>query len=139
MKKNRYERCCHEKFKIRYHIILATKYRKRLLNPIDETVRESMFEAASFSKEWSIEVMEIDKDKADHIHFLIRATPKARVIDIIHKLKQLSTYNVWKKHNSYMRRLYWSGKHYLWSRGYFCTSIGEISEQILTDYIEKQG
>ena len=139
MKKNRYERCNHEKFKIRYHIILSTKYRKRLLGPIAETVTSSMEQAASMTKDWSIEVMEIDKEKADHIHFLIRATPKARVFDIIHKLKQVSTYNVWQKHNSYMRRLYWSEKHYLWTRGYFCTSIGEVSEETLTRYIENQG
>lgn len=54
-------------------------------------------------------------------------------------LKQFSTYNLWKKHNQYLKQFYWSGKHHLWTRGYFCSTIGEVSEAKIKEYIENQG
>lgn len=32
-----------------------------------------------------------------------------------------------------------TSKHNLWTRGYFCTSIGCVSETTLKHYIENQG
>ena len=87
---------------------------------------------------WSIEAMKIDTTKCDHIHFLIRATPTCQISEIIHKLKQISTYDIWKRHNKYLSKFYWSGKHYLWTKGYFCATIGYISEKALQAYIENQ-
>ena len=74
---------------------------------------------------------EVDKNMCDHIHFLIRATPTCRIVDIVHKLKQVSTYDMWQKHYKYLSKWYWNGKHYLWTRGYFCSTIGEVSEKTL--------
>ena len=137
--KDGYEHLNHEKFKLRYHIIFSTKYRKKLLKPIINDVKSYMKLAEKMQKKWSIEIMEIDIIKCDHIHLLIRATPTCRISDIIHKLKQVSTYYVWQNHHDYMSNWYWSGKHHLWTRGYFCSSIGNVSEKTLKQYIEKQG
>ena len=134
-----YEHCNHEKFKMRYHIIFSTKYRRKLLGPIIDDIKASMKRAEAMQDKWSIEVMEVDVQKCDHIHFLIRATPTCQISEIIHKLKQVSTYDMWQKHNQYLSKFYWSGKHYLWTRGYFCTSIGDVSEKTLQAYIENQG
>jgi len=35
-----------------------------------------------------------------------------------------------------LRKRYW-GKH-LWARGYFCATIGKITEKMITAYIEHQ-
>ena len=137
--KDNYEHLNHEKFKMRYHIIFSTKYRKKLLGSISEDIKAYMKRAESMQDKWSIEIMEIDLAKCDHIHFLIRATPACCVADIIHKLKQVSTYDVWHNHFNYMSKWYWSGKHHLWTRGYFCSTIGDVSEKTLKQYIEKQG
>lgn len=134
-----YEYCNHEKFKMCYHIIFSTKYHKKLLEPIINDVKNSMKRAEAMQDKWSIEVMEIDTQKCDRIHFLIRATPTCQISEIIHKLKQISTYDAWQSHNSYLSKYYWSGKHYLWARGYFCTTIGEVSEKTSQEYIENQG
>lgn len=134
-----YEYCNHEKFKMRYHLIFSTKYRKKLLGPIIDDVKSSMKRAEAMQNKWSIEVMEIDSKLCDHIHFLIRATPTCTISNIVQKLKQISTYDMWQKHNSYLGSFYWSGKHYLWTKGYFCTTIGEVSEETLQHYIETQG
>ena len=137
--KDDYEHLNHEKFKIRYHIIFSTKYRKKLLGKISEDIKSYMKLAESMQNKWKIEIMEIDCFKCDHIHFLIRATPTCTISNVIHKLKQVSTYYVWKNHFNYMSKWYWSGKHHLWTRGYFCTSIGDVNEKTLKHYIESQG
>jgi len=36
----------------------------------------------------------------------------------------------------YVRKRYW-GKH-LWARGYFCASIGKLTENMIAAYIEQQ-
>lgn len=134
-----YEHARHKKFIIRYHIIFSTKYRKKLLSPISDDVKNIMMNISDKHQDWSIEIMEIDKEKCDHIHFLIRATPSASVKNIVHDLKQSSTFFIWKNHHDYMLKFYWSGKHNLWTRGYFCSSIGEVSEDTLRAYIQNQG
>ena len=118
---------------------MSTKYRKKLLGPIIDDVKTSMKRAEAMQDDWSIEVMEIDSKLCDHIHFLIRGTPKTQIVKVVQKLKQISTYDMWQKHNSYLRQFYWSGKHYFWTKGYFCTTIGEVSEKTLQHYIETQG
>jgi len=137
--KDTYEYCNHEKFKMRYHLIFSTKYRKKLLYSISNDIKNSMKRAESLQDKWKIELMEIDKEKPDHIHFLIKATPTCTIYEIVHKLKQVSTYDIWKKHFDYMSKWYWSGKHYLWTRGYFCSTIGDVSEKTLQLYIANQG
>lgn len=137
--KDNYEHLNHEKFKIRYHIIFSTKYRKKLLGNISDDIKKSMKRAENMQNKWSIEIMEIDSIKCDHIHFLIKSTPTCCISDIIHKLKQISTYDMWHNNYNYMSKWYWSGKHHLWTRGYFCSTIGDISEKKIKEYIENQG
>ena len=46
---------------------------------------------------------------------------------------------MWKKYRQYLLKYFWNGEHHLWTRGYFCSTIGDVSEQTLKDYIEHQG
>lgn len=134
-----YEHFNHEKYKMKYHIIFSTKYRKKCLKNISTNIKEYMKIAESKQNKWKIEYMEIDSIKNDHIHFMINATPTCQISEIIHSLKQISTYYAWKNNHDYLKKFYWSEKHYLWTRGYFCTTIGDVSENILKHYIENQG
>ena len=129
----------HEKFKLQYHLIFSTKYRKKLLYPIIEDIKEYMKKAESVQNNWCIKYLEIDTNMPDHIHFLIEGTPTCRISEIVHSLKQISTYEVWRNHHDYMKKFYWSGKHNLWTRGYFCSTVGDVSSEVLKNYIESQG
>ena len=35
-----------------------------------------------------------------------------------------------------LRRRYW-GQH-MWARGYFCATVGTVTEEMIKEYIEKQ-
>ena len=131
---SKYDSLKHAKFRIRYHIILSTKYRRPLLTEVRDELLSYMRTAEN--KDFVILEQEIDKD---HIHLLIKATTNIAPTTIVHRLKQFSTYNIWKNNHNYMAYWYWSGKHYLWTRGYFVSTIGEVSEKRLKQYIQNQG
>jgi putative transposase len=88
--------------------------------------------------EWEIETMEIDPDMPDHFHCLVRSLPSIAPYEIVHNLKQYSTYCLWKTQESYLKKLYWKD-HYLWTRGYFCATCGNASADKIREYIENQG
>lgn len=137
---NEYEHYNHSKYKIRYHIILSVKYHKKLLAPIISDIKESIKRAELMKKLWKVEYMETDivEKKDHHLHLLVKAKPKARISDIIHEIKQITTYDMWKKHYNYLRKFFWK-QHHLWTRGYFVSTIGNVSEKTLKEYIEHQG
>jgi len=133
---SKYECFSHAKTKIRYHIIFSTKYRRKCLTSMHDSVLEVMNKTEQIYKNFHIELMELDKD---HIHFLISIEPTESISNVVHHLKQVSTYYLWKDQHEHLDQFYWSGKHYLWTKGYFCSTIGEVSEEKIKKYIENQG
>lgn len=138
---NKYNSHNHLKSSIRYHIILSVKYHKKILLPIIDDLKESFRRAEKMSKYWKIEIIETDLNngKDHHVHLLIKALPQISPNEIVHKLKQISTYDMWQKHRIYLKKFFWKKEHHLWTRGYFISSVGNVSEKKLKKYIEKQG
>lgn len=89
----KYETKNHSKFLLMYHVIFVCKYRKPILESIDNLVKQTMFD---ISKESDFVIMEMETDK-DHIHMLIKSQPKISVLSIIRRLKQEYTHRLWKK------------------------------------------
>ena len=129
------------KYIIRYHISFVTKYRRKLINStIVDLIKKSAERAASVSNNFEIEVMEIDS-YCNYIHFFIKASPAIAPYEIVHKLKQTTTYDIWHTDNTtttYMRKFY-KKQHHLWTNGYFCSTIGNTCTEIEKRYIESQG
>ena len=125
----------HSKFLIKYHVILVCKYRKKLLiGNIDSDMKRILSNIAELSN-FSIEVMESDKD---HIHMMISSEPKLSSLQIVKKLKQMSTIAIWKKHRSKLQHIFWR-ENTFWTDGYFVASIGNVSQKTLKRYIQEQG
>ena len=133
---SKYERFNHAKTFLRYHLIFSTKYRRKLLNTIREDLLAAMKTAQDKNGNFRIEIEEVDKD---HIHLLVRINPCESIANVVHDLKQQSTYLMWKQHHDYMTSFYWSGQHHLWTRGYFASTIGGVSEKTIVEYIRNQG
>ena len=133
-KENTYSNYGHAKCRITYHIIFSTKYRRICLEPIYDTIIECFKYIESIS-DFDILMMETDKD---HIHFLIKSKPSLSVTQIVRRLKQLSTKYIYDKCYDYMKQYYWK-ENVLWTHGYFCSTIGNVSENVIKQYIENQG
>ena len=132
---NRYNRHNRRKYSLKVHIVLVTKYRKKLLKgSITDDVKQKIFDIAN-TRGYEIIAMEADKD---HLHFLISYDTTDRVCDIVKIVKQETTYYLWQKYGSFLSKQYWK-KRIFWSDGYFACSIGELSSATIQKYIESQG
>ena len=130
----KYETKNHSKFLLMYHVIFVCKYRKQILEPVNDLVKQTMFD---ISKESDFEIMEMETDK-DHTHMLIKSQPKISVLSIIRRLKQESTHRLWKAKREYLRKHYW-GENTLWNDGHFLSTIGNVSKEAVEYYIRNQG
>ena len=125
----------HSKFLIKYHIILVCKYRKQLLVGAVEYDMKKIMRHISEMSDFDIEVMETDKD---HLHMMVRSEPKLSPLQIVRRLKQMSTSAVWKKYRDFLRHNFYK-EHTSWPDGYFVSSIGNVSQETIKKYIENQG
>ena len=123
------------KYSLKAHIILVTKYRKRLLTSEIENSVKTLCINLSEQNGWEIIAMETDED---HIHLLLGYDTTERVCDIVGRLKQYTTYHLWSRHGSILSKYYWR-RHVLWSDGYFACSVGDVSTTTVQNYIESQG
>ena len=122
------------KYLLQYHFIFVCKYRKRILNPIRNSILGIM---NSISKKYDFEIHTQEVDH-DHIHLHVESVPKFSPSQICRVLKQESTIMIWKIHEKYLSKFFWKERT-LWSDGYFVSSIGNVSEETLRRYIETQG
>lgn len=123
------------KFLMQYHLIFVCKYRKKLITTkVADDMKQIMFE---ISQKYDFEIKTMETD-LDHIHFLISSTPQISVSQIVRVLKQESTIRIWKLHFNFLKKHFWK-EHTFWTDGYFCTTIGDVSQATLQKYIEEQG
>lgn len=132
--KHLYKTYGHAKTNLKYHVIFSTKYRRKCLTGIHDAVVAAFRHVESKSK-FSILTMELDKD---HIHFLLEFRPSLSVESVVNRMKSMSTTWLYGRCRSHLRTFYWK-ENVLWTRGYFCSTIGEVSEKTLRRYIENQG
>ena len=125
----------HSKTLLRYHMIFSTKFRYKFLYQIRDTVFKAFRYTESISV-FQILTMELDWD---HIHILITFPPKYSITQVVRRLKQTTTYYIYEHELAYLRRWYWGNKKLLWTHGYFCSTIGSVSEDTVRRYRENQG
>ena len=131
----RYNHKNRRKYNLKVHIVIITKYRKKILkDSIAEDVKQYIEDIAT-EKGYEILAMKTDKD---HIHFLIGYDCTDCVANIVKIVKQKTTYLLWQKYSRYLSKCYWKKKIF-WSDGYFACSIGEVSTATIQRYIETQG
>ena len=126
----RYTYNSHSVFNIGYHIIWFPKYRRKvLINGVDIRLKEILVKRAA-AIGVSIEKMEI---MPDHVHLFVKAVPTLAVHFIVNQLKGYSSYILREEFPWLKSRL-----PTLWTRSYYCETIGHISENTIIRYIEDQ-
>lgn len=115
--------------------LLVTKYRRNILVGQLNDDLKSIFQTIADNSDFEIEVMESD---INHIHFLIRYIPRLSISQLVRRLKQESTRQLWLLHPTTLRQYYWYRK-LLWSDSFFVCSIGEASPETIRQYILTQG
>ena len=129
----------HCKNLILYHLIFVCKYRRQCFSNHNfaEDLKKQIIEISK-KYEFEIDTIDLDYSKPDHIHLLVRSVPKLSPLQIVRVLKQQTNYWAWQNYETYLKKFYWKS-HHLWTRGYFCSSVGNVSADIVHEYLEKQG
>jgi len=73
---------------------------------------------------------------SDHVHLLLSCPPSLAPSKILQYLKGRSS-RLLQEHFPELKKKYW-GQH-LWGRGYFCATVGSVTEETIRRYIEDQG
>jgi putative transposase len=127
-----YRKSTHCIYDLKYHLVWITKYRKPVLSgEIGRRVRELVRRICA-----SLDVEIIKGNiRQDHVHLLVSVPPTLSVSKLVQRMKGVTS-RVLLQENKGLNKAFW-GRH-LWSRGYFVASVGEVTEEIISKYIENQ-
>ena len=122
----------HTQYSIEYHIVWTTKYRYKVIEgKIAERLREILRQSCN---KRGITIIRGSIGK-EHVHMLVSCPPSISVSEMLKYLKGRSSKKLQEEYKS-LRKRYW-GQH-LWSTGYFCRSVGNVTKEIIKEYIENQ-
>lgn len=127
-----YRKTAHSTYDIKYHIVWITKYRKAVITgKIAERTREII---RNVCQQNEVEILSGHVSK-DHIHLLVSAPPHLSVSKLVQYIKGNSTHKMQMEYKE-LNKEYW-GRH-LWARGYFAASTGNVTDEIIAEYIRNQ-
>ena len=129
---NSYESGAHCVYLLQYHIIWCPRYRFHVLTDGTDTILKDILTGICMENRFVIKAMEV---MPDHIHLFLSAPQTVAPSDIVRILKAESAKRLFAAVPA-LRQRYW--KNRLWSRGYFISTVGHISERTVTQYIENQ-
>jgi putative transposase len=130
MKVTNYRKSSHTVYDIKFHIVWITKYRYKILKGNIAHRLVALLKQGCEAKEIEIIKGHVSQD---HVHMLISIPPNLSISDVVRYLKGRSSHLLQDEFPE-LKRQYW-GQH-MWARGYFCATIGEITEEMIKEYIE---
>jgi len=123
----------HSVFYLHYHLILVTKYRRKVFDDDVSNRARELFEA--IAPNYKIEVLEWNHDQ-DYVHVLFKAQPKTELSKFINAYKSASSRVLKKEYPSIKGQLW---KEMFWSRSFCLLSSGGAPIEVIKQYIEEQG
>ena len=119
---------------LKAHLVLTTKYRRRVITaPMLKRLHE-VFEA--LGTKWGCEVVEFNGE-SDHVHLLFAYYPQMQLSKFINNLKTVSSLYIRKEFPEQVRRFYWN-KPVFWHSAYFIASCGGTTVETLRRYVQQQ-
>ena len=122
---------CHTVFHHRYHIVWVPKYRYKVLEgDIRLHVRETIRQVC---REMRVRIISGVLSK-DHVHMFVEIPPHIAVSQFVQRAKGRSSRKVQQSFPE-LRKKYWGCR--FWARGYFCTTSGNITNEVILNYLDK--
>ncbi len=130
--KDRYSRGAHTVLDLQYHFVWKTKYGYPVLRGDVGLRLRDLLKMICSEQEMAVIRGNV---RSNHVHMLIGAPSHLSVAKIAQYLKGKSSHRLQREFPELKKR-YW-GQH-LWSRGYFCGTVGAVTEETIKKYIEDQ-
>ena len=116
-----------------YHFIFIPKYRKpELRGDVALRVRERIREIC---RTHNIEILK-GHVRPDHVHLLLSVPPNLAPSRVMQAIKGKTSHHLLQEFRR-LRKEFW-GRH-LWARGYFVATSGNVTDEVISKYIELQG
>ena len=127
-----YRKSSHCVYDCKFHLVWITKYRKKVLvGLVAERVRELL---RQICKSHEVDIIKGHVSK-DHVHLFVSVPPSISTSSLMQQLKGKSSYKLLQE-NKQLQKEFW-GRH-LWGRGYFVATSGNITDEVIMEYIENQ-
>ncbi len=122
----------HTRFDIKYHFVWVTKYRKSVLTgSVGVRLRDLVREIC---RTYEIEILQ-GSVSPDHVHVLLSCPPNLSPSKVMQYIKGKSSRKLMMEFK-HIQKQYW-GRH-LWARGYFVASSGNVTDEVVMEYIRQQ-
>ena len=127
-----YRRSAHTVFELHYHFVFTTKYRKPVLRgEVGTRFRDLTREIC---RTHDIEILK-GHIRPDHVHLLLSVPPPLAPSRVMKLIKGKTSHHMLSDFRR-LKREFW-GRH-LWARGYFVCSSGNVTDEVIRQYIENQ-
>ena len=128
-----YRHGAHSVFDIHLHLVWTTKYRKPILSgEVGLRIRELI---RQICRDQDVEILKGHVSR-EHVHLFVSIPPQVTISRLVQRVKGKSSHSLLAEF-SHLRKAFW-GRH-LWARGYFCCSSGNVTDDVIKEYIETQG
>ncbi len=102
-----------------------------MIGLVGERVRELV---RQICKGHDVEILKGHVGK-DHVHLFVSVPPHLAISKLVQYLKGKSSYKLLQE-DKQLSRVFW-GRH-LWGRGYFVATSGNITDEVVLEYIKNQ-
>jgi len=121
-------------YKIQYHLVLVTKYRraaltKNMIASVEQWLRNII------EKRWQGDLIEFSGEP-DHVHLLFSVPPTIEPAKAVNALKTATSRRLRKTYSAACAKHY--RKRVFWSRSYCILSVGGAPLELLKRYIQGQ-
>lgn len=130
----KFDKNSHSVYSLNYHFIQCIKYRKEVLvNPV--IIDELKTRTRKIAESYDIEIINMETDK-DHIHILLSCKPQTNLIKFINNWKSATSKALRNRFPEIKENLW---KDIFWSDSYCLITTGQVTLDILIDYVKNQG
>jgi putative transposase len=127
-----YRKTSHSVYDLKIHLVWITKYRKPVLfGNVATRLRDLIREIC---KSMDVEIVRGHVSK-DHVHLFVSLPPYVSVSELTKRVKGKTSRKLLSE-NRRLAKAFW-GRH-LWARGYFAASSGNVTDEVIMQYIEMQ-
>lgn len=124
----------HGVYSLHYHLVIVVKYRRKALH--SEAIRERLKEIImQLSENLGIEILAQEPGE-DHHHMLFKATPTTNLSNVVNVIKGTTSRYI-RQEFPETKNLLWGDS--FWGNSYFIASTGQVSLDVLKEYVESQG
>jgi putative transposase len=127
-----YKSGSHTRHDLKAHVVWITKYRKPVLRgEIGIRAREIIRQECGIME---VEILSGHVSR-DHVHLLLGYAPKLSISKIVQRLKGKSSWRMMQEFRE-LKRKFWGQR--MWGRGYFVASSGNVTDEVIMEYIAQQ-